>query len=157
MVYECFSTFGLPSIANTVLGCVLPCEKKRICELAEFDMLIFRQFPVRRGDEWDLIPVDSFIAPSRQFAAVTDDPKKIPFLDALLGTSNNCTDPANESFADPGKVIGTSNCANPASASTTVAEEANSILRLDALNASQKKAVVDFLESPPKSISIIQG
>lgn len=139
-VMEC----NLVGSGNTdlfVLGCVLPCSKKRIHKLAEFDMLLFE--PFHASVNMILTPVSSFIGPCRQFEACTGNPESISFLQSLLGHQQY---PASDDAPRD-----TNNKTN----FEEMSEKPYFVV--PSLNDSQEKAVSDFLVSPAKSISIVQG
>jgi hypothetical protein len=155
-VMECSLVGG-----QNVLGCVLPCQKERIHKLAEFDLLIFQPLSAM-SESWTLTPVDAFIGPCRQFAAVTDDPGKIPFLQALLGnqqcppvTSHNVNNVTSQESSKEQDVISASHPTVDNTEKTVPTSEPS--FTVPKLNENQEKAVSSFLESPPKSITIVQG
>jgi hypothetical protein len=57
---------------SLMLGCVMPCSKKRIHELAEFDLLLLEPFKLTTN--LILTPASSFIGPCRQFVSVHGKP-----------------------------------------------------------------------------------
>lgn len=150
-VMECSDEFG----TSTLLGCVLPCSKERIHKMAQFDLLLFEQPPKSRS--WRMTPVDAFIGTCRQFAACTEGaPESMLLIDAVLGNQQS---PPATLAASHKEQAGTSPSSSSTENKTVNADPALSepTFQVPPLNENQEKAVSTFLDSPLKSISVVQG
>jgi hypothetical protein len=151
MVFECALASCNPerNASRWILGRFRDTDKAQVCKSRRFDITVYCPLPTSHcANEtlWVLRPVCMCVSYCRQFDALKSYAEYVPFLKALLGQT-----PSGSLSAEQELTVLKETCnahASPVAGKGTVGL---------GLIDSQKRAMDSFLNSPPNSITIIQG
>lgn len=159
-VFACVNEDFAPTVANSVLGCLLSANREEIIESKSFSIMVFKPVKKSTDSTWQLIPVASLLTEQRKFDACTSNiTSTVPFLLPLLGGKK----PTHIKFAEKenGELV-------PEDVKMEEEEkdseqelfshdELSPLFRSPPLNTTQKKAASTFLNSQANTITLIQG
>jgi Cdc6-like AAA superfamily ATPase len=157
-IFACVSENLAPTVANSVLGSILASNREAMINSKSFSVMVYK--PVSKSQEsiWRLTPVASLLPEQRKFeACVNNNTANIPFLLPLLGGKK----PTHIKFSeqDNGNLVSVKveHEENPNNSLFSQEEMEGSAFHLPTLNRTQEKAAATFLNSEPKTITLIQG
>ena len=85
-IFACVSQNLAPTVANSVLGCVLASNRDAMIESNSFSVVVFKAVSKSQESTWRVTPVASLLTEQRKFeACVNNNTHNIPFLLPLLG------------------------------------------------------------------------
>lgn len=156
-VFACVSQNLAPTVANSVLGCILASNRDSMIESNSLSVVVFKSVNKSQESTWWVTPVASLLTEQRKFEACANgNTHKIPFLRPLLGGQK----PTHIKFThdDSGELV----AVKVENEEKELSMPSNMLLRksrfnLPTLNATQEKAAMTFLNSQPNTITLIQG
>jgi len=156
-IFACVSQNLAPTVANSVLGCILASNRDAMIESNSFSVAVFKAVSKSQEATWRVTPVASLLTEQRKFeACVNNNTHNIPFLLPLLGGKK----PTHIKFTeeDTGELVAVKVEDEEKEQPLFSRTELNQAgFHLPTLNPTQAKAAKTFLNSQPNTITIIQG
>ena len=150
-VFQCIPRDSQRTVDDMILGMILagrPMVKGE--DKRDLTVVLFRDVPSSiECMEFTLTPLTTWIQEFRCFEAMMSSPKRVPFLQDLMGRPRK----THTRFDDDGNPERNKTISDyfPPKASD------NDIFTLPQLNPTQEKAANDFLNAPHKTISLVKG
>ncbi|CAJ1940448.1 unnamed protein product [Cylindrotheca closterium] len=156
-IFACVSQNLAPTIANSVLGCILASNRDAMIDSNSFSVVVFKAVSKSQESTWRVTPVASLLTEQRKFeACVNNNTHNIPFLLPLLGGKK----PTHIKFTEEetGDILAVKvedeENQQPLYSRTELNQAG---FHLPTLNPTQEKAALTFLNSQPNTITLIQG